>query len=152
MLNRRGHIATWLILLGALILMVTAWFTFLSFDGNVVTKADTLHSAILVANEDRYYIQTLTPILVTQSALDASENFEQSFRDILRVRAERIALTRPLSGNFFTLIQTDDYTLSSVGNSYTFRMRGIVVERGVKDHITQTFDLEVNFTRPGVTS
>ncbi len=155
MLNRKGHIATWLILLGALVLMITAWYTFLSSNERVESKAQSVYSSVASVNAERAYVSTLFVSLVNQSTRLASQtDFERSFRQMFIERARQVELFEQTSTNFFQLINEGNFTIIFNDGVYLIRVKGVTIESsGVgNDRIKQTFDLEITFSVNGVSS
>ncbi len=155
MLNRKGHIATWLILVGTLVLMITAWYTFLSSNEKVESKAQAAYSSIASVNAEHAYVSTLFVSLVNQSRRLASQgDFEKSFREIFVERTRQVELLEQTSTNFFQLIHEGNFTVIPNDGVYLIRVNGVVIESSGagNDKIKQTFDLEVPFNMNGVSS
>lgn len=104
MLNRKGHIATWLILLGTLVLMITAWYTFLSSNEKVESKAQAAYSSIASVNAERAYVSTLFVSLVNQSRRFASQgDFEKALERHLLKEHDKLSCLNRHQQTFFSL-------------------------------------------------
>lgn len=152
MLNTKGHIGTWLLLVGALVLVMSAWFTFLSFSNDFNDDASAIREASWRAKEDARYIEIILPE-ITKRAIEKADknNFIQSFNNSLMKEAEKIGVISGISGNFFAKIKNGEYEIREGQGRYQILLNDIYVGSRIENNeINRTFRLEVNFTKEGL--
>lgn len=155
MLNKRGHIATWMILLGAIILVGMCIFSFLGFNGNFVKQANDLQKTRVGFLNDENYVHSVFELLVSKSIRDASDvDFSSSFKSKLSENAASIGGDSDLSGNFFGKIRAGDYDVKILTNGdYEIILKDVFVKSGYGgNEIISYFDLDVRFNKTGLVS
>ncbi len=155
MLGRRGHIATWMVFIGAIVLVITAITTFASFQNDFNEKARALQESYYEFSNDFYYVHEVFPLIVSQSAKKSSKGmFLAEFKKEIKKRAVDMDGISDLSGNFFGKMREGDYKISDEGSGvYEITMTGVFVKplRGL-NKIYSSFDLCVRFNEEGLIS
>lgn len=160
MLNRRGHVPTLMLFVVALALCVAAWFSFLTFNGDIREKAASLQSWNERVEAERVYAERVIEGLVAGAARDASEalaasvedgeGYETRFDRFLQVRVARFSDVKNISGNALGLMRTHSYLLKQDGEVYVFELKNIFlkIEDG-GNSVVQRFDMRISFMPSG---
>ncbi len=157
MLSRRGHVPTLMLFVAALALCIAAWFSFLTFNGDIREKAASLQSWNERVEAERAYTEFVIEGLVAGAAREASaasaedrEDYETRFDRFLQLRVARFSEAKNISGNALGLMRTHSYLLKPQGEGYVFELKGIFlkIEDG-GNSVVQRFDMSVSFTPSG---
>ncbi len=151
-INRKGHIPTLLLFAEALVLILTAWYTFFTLDDKLGSYANSIRDAENLINDEAFYVSRLAPLIV-ERAVDRADknNFDSSFSDSFKRIAAEVDLNSELSGNFFGKIRNGDFKVVHEGGSYSLIMQDVsVYSKSGENELTRTFDLEVRFDKIGL--
>ena len=150
MLNKKGHIATWLLLLGTLILIISAWFIYLSFDGNLVRNAEAIREPIVNVAEDSEYADNVMRLIVQRAVDNGDKNdFVNSLKSAIVERSTRVERVSSVKGNFFEKLRKGEFEIKNTDKAeeYEFIMREVYVESSMEDNkVKRYFDLKFNFS------
>jgi len=151
-INRRGHIPTLLLFAEALILILAAWYTFFTLDGELGNYANSIRDVENSVNYEAFYVASVVPLIVERGVERADKNdFDSSFNDSFKKSAEEVYAVSDVSGNFFGKIRNGDFKISHEGGSYTLLMENVsVYSKSGENELTRTFDLEVRFDKVGL--
>lgn len=151
MLGKRGHIATWMILLGAIILVGLCIFSFLGYNGNFVEQANNLQKTQVKFSNDYHYVHNVFDLLVSKSVRTSGGDLS-NFKTEFGRNAVAISDDADLSGNFFGKIRNGDYEVKSLTDGeYEIILKDVFVksEYGENEMIAY-FDLDVRFNKDGL--
>jgi len=149
--SRRGHIPTMLLLVEGLVLMLVAWFAFLSEGGDLAeTSAPILATLDELSYQDAYVHvisrQLAAGALRDVSSRESNDDFMLAFAEAFEKRAAVVAGMRQHPTNFFAHIREGAYTIVPDGNNYILTVSNVFVSSQVGQHaFTRTFDITVNF-------
>lgn len=152
MLNRKGHVPTWLLLVEGLVLMLVVWFTLLQAGADLGDKAYSIAAVTVNSSYERAYIESISDALVKRAVERADkQNFESSFASHFEEEAQKIDVLRTTNGNFFAEIRNHHYEVISRGSGYTLVIKNISsVFMNEQNKISSTFDISVNFDQQGL--
>jgi len=94
MLNRRGHVPTLMLFVVALALCAAAWFSFLTFNGDIREKAASLQSWNERVEAERVYTERVIEGLVAGAGREASAEEGGDYN----ARFDRFLVRRQTSG------------------------------------------------------
>src|SRR3989344_7828242 len=150
MLNKKGHIATWLLLLGTLVLIISAWFVYLSFDGNLGRNAEAIRGSIVNVAEDSEYADNVMRLIVQRAVDNGDKNdFVNSLKSAIVERSARVERVSSVKGNFFEKLRKGEFEIKNTDKAeeYEFIMREVYVESSMEDNkVKRYFDLKFNFS------
>ena len=110
MLNKKGHIATWLLLFGTLVLITSAWFIYLSFDGKLGRNAEGIRGAVFKAAEDSEYVENVVPSIVQRSIENADKNdFTNSLKTEVSERSMGVERVSLIQSNLFEKLRAGEF-------------------------------------------
>lgn len=146
MLNRRGHIPTMLLFVVGLVLVLTAWWTFLSYDSDVEIKALEISSVIQEMSFKKVYVEKVFERMIGEAIIGADEsNFEETFSDTF----EELGIKRNPGldfGNFFGKIRNGDYSMVPGNGVYSLTIENVFVSSKVGNHeLRREFNLSIRF-------
>lgn len=152
MLSKKGHVPTLLLFLFSVILVAAAWFSFLSFDGNINDKEEELYGAVHAANFEREFIEFVFTRMVDRTAKKADvSNFIVSFNQEFKSYALRVDEKTDISGNFFGKIRNGEFNLTLQEEIYNITLNDIsIIVDSNNNELKQTFNLTVSFNETGV--
>ena len=154
MLNRRGHVPTLMLFVVALALCVAAWFSFLTFNGDIREKAASLQSWNERVEAERVYTERVIEGLVAGAGREASAeeggDYNARFDRFLQTRVARFSEIKNMSGNALGLMRTHSYLLKQDGEVYVFELKNIFlkIEDG-GNSVVQRFDMRISFMPSG---
>ena len=152
-MNRKGHIGTLLMVLGALILVSVALFSFNSFGKVVEQRQFELRGLSLEAKQMERLVNNGVEkiILETINSVKTSQNFETDFKIKLKELAE---IERKdieyLDNNVFAKLVNSEYSLIKEGENYILLLENLFYSAKSPDgleSITRNFSLHVIFTK-----
>lgn len=143
-INRRGHIATMMLFVVALVLVVFTIFVFLSSSGDYENKSGKISDLLDLVSFEESYVPVILEEIVGE-AFEMEGDFEENF---LKMAAKRDVYKGGM-GNVFLKIREKDYDLDV--DAGTLRIEGVFVKGNVGNHeMTRNFDLIVSFGDGGV--
>jgi len=148
MLARKGHIPTLLLFAEALILILTAWYTFFTLDDNLGSYANSFRIATSSVEEDYQYVLHIAPLIVGRAIeLRGEGDFEASFNASLLKVAGEVDDISSLRGDFFGKIRNKEYIIKRDGSDYVFVMQKVSVYSGTSgvNAMTRTFGISIRF-------
>ena len=151
-INRRGHIPTLLLFAEALVLILTAWYTFFTLDNDLGSYANSIRDAENSVNHDAFYVTSVVPLIVERGVERANKNdFDSSFNDSFKKSAEEVYAVSDVSGDFFGKIRNGDFRVAHEGGSYTLFMKNVsVYSKSGENELGRKFDIEVRFDKIGL--
>ena len=148
---RRGHVPTLLVFIVALVLALTAWYTFLTFKSGVATPSDELGNVIYNLDFSQIYIEKVfTDSVVKGIETSNKADFENSFKtEFEKVVADR-DLRLDQGGNFFAKIRNKDYKMSVDHNVHVLTVENVSIfsSKG-NNEAHRNFNLSIRFTPQG---
>jgi len=130
-MNKKGHIPTILLLVFALILVITALYTFFVFNGKVGASSFDISRLSIDFESDEQYVYAMFDRLVGFAALEAAESggdFEGMFRVNFESMANEAHELSGVSGNFFGEIRNHRYDLNCADSGLCHIVDGGVIE------------------------
>ena len=153
MLNKKGHIATWLLLFGTLVLITSAWFIYLSFDGKLGRNAEGIRGAVFRAAEDSEYAENIVPLIVQRSIENADKNdFTNSLKTKVSERSMGVERVSLIQSNLFEKLRAGEFEIKASNRvgEYEFAMTEVYVEgKSGENKVKRYFDMQFNFTLSG---
>ncbi len=157
-MNRKGHIGTLLLVVGALILVTTALYSFYSFGGKVKLKDSEFKGLSLEAKQNNFLIKEGVNKIVLGSIVLSknSVEFELAFNNSLRTLAQNERISdKYTDNNVFAKLANLDYSLINNGFQYTLEVNGLFYKVKSSDSlniINRDFGLKIVFTKEKVVS
>jgi hypothetical protein len=151
-MNKKGHLGTVLMVFGALVLTVTALFTFVSFKDDV---GDSRAEFRKLSFDFKYNSQEISFILnrVVQNSIDVAkqeDDFKVEFEKNLRLNAEK-ERNKVNVGDLLGKIANGDYDLKESGEKYSLEVRDVSVKLVFDSgEIHRNFDVLVEFDKTDV--
>ena len=146
MLSRKGHIGTYLLLFGALALVVYSLLYMVNFKNNFTNEEKQLNILLEDYIYRNDYVKEAFNVIVLESIVqsETSEDFIINFKKI----AERRDDQEGTFGNFFAKIRNDEFSLEEVEDGqYLLKMEGIsFIVKNEAGEISRTFDLNKTFS------
>ena len=140
MMDKKGQIAYKMILIGTIVLVATALFSFVSFDNSFETRSSEFYKLAYRAEFNEHYIRQIFESSV-KGALVGSNNeadFKSKFESIVGEKDLRL----DIGGNFFGKIRSRDYALNVNDGRYVVSVEGVFVKAQIgKSEIVRNFDL-----------
>lgn len=138
-MNRKGDVATTLLVPIALILSVIAIFVFLSFNSSFGDKSEQC-SALMqeIEFKEQYLIESSK--LLAELAIESPEtNPEQTFQNLINKRI----MVFPGTENFFGKVIRKEFTLKKQDNKYIFNMSDVSIQSENEiGKITRTINIQ----------
>lgn len=152
-MNRRGHIPTILLFVLALALVLTAWWTFLSYGKNLEVAGNSINEAIINLNFKQDYVESSLRKMIEDSiALSDKNDFLDSFNRVLKEQVTEEKRTGDF-GNLFGRIKNGDYDLVLQEGRYNLSVGEVFVSSKVgKNELRRKFDLNILFDENGLLS
>lgn len=157
-MNRKGHIGTLLLVLGALVLVTAGLFAFSSFGNKIKLKDAEFRGLSLESKQMDSLVKNGVREIVSKSILSSkdSSDFELSFNNSLKrlSEIERIGSTYS-DNNVFAKIAKLNYILKNEGSNYTLEIKDLFYAVKSEDGlnvITRNFALRVIFDKERVVS
>lgn len=152
MLNRQGHIPTFLLVVAALVLSVAAWMSFLAFEGSLQNADGAIVSVVQNVSYTRVYIHDISYWLLKGAYADARAQGAISLESVSRAfdaRARLVDADVGISSTFFAQLRTNQYSISLVNETYLLQVPNVSVfaRSSVSvNEITSTHDVAVSYT------
>ncbi len=129
MLNKKGHVGTILMVLGAIVLVVTTLFSFSIFSDNAANEKTKLNYFISEFSFEQKYISVVLKDMVEEAIYEtnAEDNFTNEFENSLK----EIALRRRDSDrktNLFGKLINEPLNLTSRESDYILSVNNIFVK------------------------
>lgn len=147
MLNRRGHLPTWLLLIEGLALMIVAWYSFFQMGEGLNSQAADIEDMNARLRLDDSSVGPMVLLIVGDSLRqiggdDVLAKFNSSFEQT----STRIYGESGLSGNLFELIKNHEYVVNGSAGNYVLGLKGVYVRsKSGGNEATRRFDLRVEF-------
>ena len=153
-MNRRGHIGTLLMVLGALILVINSLLVMQSFKFDISkTREDFRLTMDKSEGIHEYLIKNVKTI--TQESIKLSKDsidFERTFNDSLRGMAEK-ERTGGLDANIYAKLALGEYSLNFDGINYALTVNGLFEEINLeKNEVKYPYNLKIFFNKNSVIS
>lgn len=145
-MNKKGHVATFLLFLIAVILVVASIYSFLSFRNDFQGISDNFYLGINSLEFKEKYVREIFNEAVLESARlnEGKQNFVELFNvDFMRIATEK-DLRTDITGNFFAKVRNGEYELEYDGKNgvYTIVLRDVFVDSlSESSHMLKNFDL-----------
>ena len=145
MMNRKGHIPTYLLILIAIALSIGALFAFASFSNKEEIRAQELAEIMAEVNFGQNYALKSAE-LIGAGAIENGGEMKEQFMIIAAERELRIES----AGNFFGKIRSGDFSFTKDGKEYILRVNGLFAqsERGL-NKVRRDFDIVIKFDENG---
>lgn len=146
-LNRRGDVPTTLVFVGALVLVITALWSFATYDGRQERPLENADVVTNTLDSLQSYIYANVELFMNESINDknAGKDISEKFKNAAGRHELIIGNT-----NFFALIRNDKFTLTTEGDIYVFKMDNVFVRvendagKGIRN-----FNIEMRFGEKG---
>ena len=148
MLNRKGHVGTILMVLGAIVLVVTTLFSFSIFSEITGGEKIKLNYFISEFSFEQKYSSIVLKDMVREAILEAKEkeNFEKEFENELKKIAER--RRSPEISNLFGKIINEPFELTKLNNNYIWTMDEVFINvEQDKSYIERKFNFKIEFNK-----
>jgi len=156
-MNKRGHVPTILLFVIALVLILTAWFTFFTIKGDVGERVNEITKLVADLEFNERYVSAVFDRSVDKAIEKADkDNFRQSFEnnfvDIIS-KVESVSSISRTDSNFFEKVEKKEYDLILESGEYNLTIRDIFVSSHVgKSEIKREFDLPIRFNETEIIS
>ena len=154
MLNRRGHIGTTLMVLGALVLVIATLYSFAIFSDKTGEEKEKLNEFISSFSFEQKYVPIVFEDMVEEAIEEAKfeEEFSESFKKYLKKIAER-RRDEKRKTNLFAKIVKEPINLTERGNNYVLILDEVFVKlEEDKSVVKRKFNFEILFNRAGIIS
>ena len=152
--NKKGHLPTIMLFICTLILVLTAWFTFLAFSKENNLRQDGLKVLLAEYQRDSLYVPAVFERIVERAILKADKNiFKSSFEKEFIEMAGRVEKVSGVSGNFFGKIRNKKYELKEENGIYTLTIKEVFIKvdsKTDKSELRREFELSVKFNKDGI--
>lgn len=140
MLDRKGHVGTFLLLVGAIVLVIAAWFSLLTLGNKISGESRGFAQLSSDSGFDREYVERVFELVAKESALKSSD--VESFRNNFILISANIEKVHGVEGNFFGLIRNGNLEVEIVEGRYIVELRGVELTNSVGyASVEQEFDL-----------
>lgn len=151
MLNRKGHIGTMLMFFGALVLVVTALFTFSSYSDKMEVVEGTFRELSAEFRIDEKLVQGYLKDMVNDGIREVNnagaDDFEEAFNVSLKKSSEELR-GKGLDTNLFGKIINGNYFFNDLEGSYELELKDVFARvEEENNEIRRVFDLSVKFDR-----
>ncbi|GEM_PF-1298380 len=154
-MDKRGHVPTFLLLIGAIVLVVSALFSFAIFENNSEELSSEISDMVREVEFKQAYVEKILELAVNEAVLEAEEqDFVESFK---RKFLSEVASRNPGDdrfGNFFVKIERGEFGVYEEPERegvYSIEIREIFVDSafGVNE-MRRYFNLEARFNKEGI--
>jgi hypothetical protein len=150
-MNRKGHVPTILLFVIALILVLTAWFTFFNIKGEVDEEAREISQVIANLNSEERYVSAVFERLIDK-AIEKSdeENFKESFEVSFVEIVGNVEEVSDVKSNFFEKVDRGEYEVVEENIEgvlvYNLTIEDVfVISQVEKNELKAGFDLSERF-------
>ena len=154
MLNRRGHIGTLLMVIGALVLVIAALFSFVGFKDEVVKTKQELRQLSFEINYDFSITKATLESIILKSIETAKTgaDFKGKFEESLKTNAN-LERNSDVNNNLFGKLANGDFVINTEGNGYILKVQDLQIKNELgKNEVIYHFDLAVKFDKNKVIS
>ena len=147
MLNKKGHIGTTLMVLGALVLVIATLYSFAIFSDKTGEERENLNEFISSFSFEQKYVPIVFEDMIEEAIMEAKEKekFEEGFRISLKQIAER-RRDEKRKTNLFAKIINEPLDLTEREGDYVLVLDGVFVKfEEDKSVIERKFDFEIIF-------
>tara|TARA_Y100000310_G_scaffold220179_1_gene221645 strand:- start:369 stop:842 length:474 start_codon:yes stop_codon:yes gene_type:complete len=149
MLNKKGHIGTTLMVLGALVLVIATLYSFAIFGDKTGEERAKLNKFISDFSFEQKYVSIVFEDMIEEAIIEAreKENFEKEFRISLKQIAER-RRDEKRKTNLFAKIINEPLDLTEREGDYVLVLDGVFVKfEEDKSVIERKFDFKIEFSK-----
>jgi len=154
MLNKRGHIGTTLMVLGALVLVIAALYSFAIFSDKTGEEKEKLKDFISEFSFEQKYVSIVFEDMVKEAIdeVKPEEDFMISFNSSLKKIAER-RRNPERKTNLFAKIINEPLNLTLLEDNYVLVLDAVFVKfEEDKSVIERKFNFEIIFNETGIIS
>ena len=151
-MNKKGHVPTILLFIIALVLILTAWFTFFTIKSDIGERANEIAKLVGDLEFDERYVFAVFERSIDK-AIDKADkdNFKQSFEDNFVDIIGKVESVSDVSGNFFEKVGKKEYALTPEDDEYTLIIEDVFISSHVgKNEIERPLSLSVRFDKNGI--
>ena len=154
-MNKKGHVPTILLFIIALVLILTAWFTFFTIKSDIGERANEIAKLVGDLEFDERYVFAVFERSIDK-AIDKADkdNFKQSFEDNfvdIVGKVGGISSVSNTDSNFFEKISKKEYVLTPEDDEYTLIIEDVFISSHVgKNEIKRPLSLSVRFDKNGI--
>ncbi len=145
MMNRKGDVPTTLVFVGALVLVITALWSFASYDGRI---ARPLESADILFNSEKAlesYIYSNLELFMKENLANSNVGLVEGFKKSADKHDLRIENT-----NLFGLIRNGKFSLTSESGGYVLKIDNVIIKlENNSGKIVRTLNIEMKFDGNG---
>lgn len=152
--NRRGHVGTILLVIGAFLLVIFALYAMISSNSDLDLIKAELRSASDFAEANHKLVLMNSREIVNLSLLDSnsSSNFESDFKESLKKHASDKRVSG-LSNNLYAKFSLGDYSLISKNGNYEIIVSDISEKYNLDNNeISYAYSLKITFDKNKVIS
>lgn len=147
-MDRKGDVPTILVFVGALILVITALWSFATYDGRQVRPLENIDLVSNSLNSLQNYFYANIELFMQESLKDVADNggsLEQKFKNSADKHDLRIGNT-----NLFALIRTGKFYITNDAGGFDLRIDNVFIklENDVAKGV-RTFNIDMKFDGNG---
>lgn len=145
-MNKKGDVPTTLVFVGALILVITALWSFATYDSRQAKPLQDVDVASNSLNFLENYVYSNVELFMNESINDkTSGDLKEKFKNSAGRHELLVGNT-----NFFALIRNDKFSLTTEGDVYVLKIDNVYVKvENVDEKAVRTFNVEMRFDEFG---
>jgi len=149
-MNKKGHVPTILLFIIALVLILSAWFTFFTIKSDIGESANEITKLVSDLEFDERYVfavfeRSVDKAIDKADKDDFKQSFENNFTDIIS-KVESISSISREDSNFFEKVERKEYSLDPEDGGYIFTIEDVFVSSHVgKNEIRREISLSIRF-------
>lgn len=144
-MNRKGDVPTTLVFVGALVLVITALWSFASYDGRIERPLESVDVLFNSEKAIESYIYSNLELFMKENLANSGVGLEAGFKSSADKHDLRIENT-----NLFGLIRNGKFSLSSDGEGYLLKIDNVFIKlENDSGKLVRTLNIEMKFDGNG---